>query len=170
LAVALTGNGKSIPAYTGTGQLNAAYVGRQWFHPKESPWRQMISKKASENAEQIRPQVDDDAAPATYYRAFKDVAGWMPKNSILSAEGAGTMDIGLTMLPVFSAKACLNAGTYGTMGLGLAIAAAIVHPDRPVIHLSGDSAIGFSGKEMETLCRYNFPGQEPVPAKAGLSY
>jgi len=55
------------------------------------------------------------------------------------------MDIGLTMLPVFSAKACLNAGTYGTMGLGLgqAIAAAIVHPDRPVIHLSGDSAIGF---------------------------
>jgi hypothetical protein len=43
----------------------------------------------------------------------------MPKNSILSAEGAGAMDIGLTMLPVFSAKACLNAGTYGTMGLGL---------------------------------------------------
>jgi 2-hydroxyacyl-CoA lyase 1 len=63
------------------------------------------------------------------------------------------MDIGLTMLPVFSAKACLNAGTYGTMGLGLgqAIAAAIVHPDRPVIHLSGDSAIGFSGRFTVTV-------------------
>src|ERR1700676_1817517 len=92
--------------------------------------------KATENAAQIQPQVDDDSAPATYYRAFKDIAAWMPRNSILSAEGAGTMDIGLTMLPVFSAKACLNAGTYGTMGLGLgqAIAAAVVHPDRPVIH------------------------------------
>ena len=43
----------------------------------------------------------------------------MSNNAILGAEGAGTMDIGLTMLPVFSAKACLNAGTYGTMGLGL---------------------------------------------------
>ena len=78
------------------------------------------------------------------------------------------MDIGLTMLPVFSAKACLNAGTYGTMGLGLgqAIAAAIVHPDRPVIHLSGDSAIGFSGMEMETLARYNLPVKIVVPTMA----
>jgi hypothetical protein len=57
------------------------------------------------------------APPATYYRALKDIAAWMPKNSILSAEGAGSMDIGLTMLPVFSAKACLNARTYGTTEL-----------------------------------------------------
>ena len=163
--VALVGDGKAIMA-----QMNAALAGRQWFHPKESPWRQMISKKSAENAEQIRPQVNDDSAPATYYRAFKDIAAWMPRNSILSAEGAGTMDIGLTMLPVFSAKACLNAGTYGTMGLGLgqAIAAAIVHPDRPVIHLSGDSAIGFSGMEMETLCRYNLPVKIVVLNNGGI--
>jgi 2-hydroxyacyl-CoA lyase 1 len=163
--VALVGDGKAIMQ-----QMNAALGGRQWFHPKESPWRQMISKKASENAEQIKPQVEDDTAPATYYRAFKDIAAWMPRNSILSAEGAGTMDIGLTMLPVFSAKACLNAGTYGTMGLGLgqAIAAAIVHPDRPVIHLSGDSAIGFSGMEMETLARYNLPVKIVVLNNGGI--
>jgi len=163
--VALVGDGKAIMA-----QMNAALAGSQWFHPKESPWRQMISKKSAENAEQIRPQVNDDSAPATYYRAFKDIAAWMPRNSILSAEGAGTMDIGLTMLPVFSAKACLNAGTYRTMGLGLgqAIAAAIVHPDRPVIHLSGDSAIGFSGMEMETLARYNLPVKIVVLNNGGI--
>ena len=163
--VALVGDGKAIMA-----QMNAALAGSQWFHPKESPWRQMISKKSAENAAQIQPQIDDDSAPATYYRAFKDIAAWMPRNSILSAEGAGTMDIGLTMLPVFSAKACLNAGTYGTMGLGLgqAIAAAIVHPDRPVIHLSGDSAIGFSGMEMETLARYNLPVKIVVLNNGGI--
>jgi 2-hydroxyacyl-CoA lyase 1 len=163
--VALVGDGKAIMA-----QMNAALAGRQGFHPQESPWRQMIGKKAAENAEQIKSQVNDDSAPAGYYRAFKDIAAWMPKNSILSAEGAGTMDIGLTMLPVFSAKACLNAGTYGTMGLGLgqAIAAAIVHPDRPVIHLSGDSAIGFSGMEMETLCRYNLPVKIVVLNNGGI--
>jgi 2-hydroxyacyl-CoA lyase len=163
--VALVGDGKAIMQ-----QLNAALGGRQWFHPKESAWRQMISKKAAENAAQIQPQIDDDSAPATYYRAFKDIAAWMPRNSILSAEGAGTMDIGLTMLPVYSAKACLNAGTYGTMGLGLgqAIAAAVVHPDRPVIHLSGDSAIGFSGMEMETLARYNLPVKIVVLNNGGI--
>jgi thiamine pyrophosphate-dependent acetolactate synthase large subunit-like protein len=81
------------------------------------------------------------------------------------------MDIGLAMLPSFNARSVLNAGTYGTMGVGLgqAIAAAVVHPDRPVIHLSGDSAIGFSGMEMETLCRYNFPVKNLSPRRRGSS-
>src|SRR5438477_8340505 len=127
-------------------------------------------QEADENAAQIRPQIHDDEAPANYFRALRDVAAWMPKNSILSAEGAGTMDIGLTQLPSFSARSCLNAGTYGTMGVGLghAIAACVVHPDRPVIHLSGDSAIGFSGMEMETLVRYNFPAKIVVLNNGGI--
>ena len=94
----------------------------------------------------------------------------MPKNAILSAEGAGTMDIGLTQLPSFNARSVLNAGTYGTMGVGLgqAIAAAVAHPSRPVIHLSGDSAIGFSGMEMETLVRYNLPVKIVVLNNGGI--
>jgi 2-hydroxyacyl-CoA lyase 1 len=117
-------------------------------------------QQGSEKArEMIRPQIHDDEAPANYFRALRDVAAWMPKNSILSAEGAGTMDIGLTQLPSFNARSCLNAGTYGTMGVGLgqAIAAAVAEPNRAVVHLSGDSAIRFSGLEMETLVRYCLP-------------
>ena len=163
--MALVGDGKAIMA-----QLNKALAGRQWFHPKDTPWRQMITKKAAENAAQIKPQIDDDQAPANYYRALRDVAAWMPKNAILSAEGAGTMDIGLTQLPGFNARSCLNAGTYGTMGVGLgqAIAAAVAQPGRPVIHLSGDSAIGFSGMEMETLVRYNLPVKIVVLNNGGI--
>ena len=41
--------------------------------------------------------------------------------------------------------------------MGFAIAAAVVHPDKPIISVSGDSAIGFSGMEIETACRYNLP-------------
>jgi 2-hydroxyacyl-CoA lyase 1 len=54
------------------------------------------------------------------------------------------------------------------VGLGHAIAACVVHPDRPVIHLSGDSAIGFSGMEMETLVRYNFPVKIVVLNNGGI--
>ncbi|HYX04145.1 MAG TPA: thiamine pyrophosphate-binding protein [Reyranella sp.] len=163
--VALVGDGKAIIA-----QLNKALLSRQWFHPKDTPWRQALSKKTAENAATIKPQVDDDTAPAGYYRALRDVAAWMPKNAILSAEGAGTMDIGLTQLPSFNARSVLNAGTYGTMGVGLgqAIAACVAHPDRPVVHLSGDSAIGFSGMEMETLVRYNLPAKIVVLNNGGI--
>jgi len=163
--VALVGDGKAI-----VGQLNKALAGRQWFHPTDSAWRKALSKKVSENAATIKPQVDDDTGPANYYRALRDVAAWMPKNAILSAEGAGTMDIGLTQLPSFDARSCLNAGTYGTMGVGLgqAIAACVAQPGRPVVHLSGDSAIGFSGMEMETLVRYGFPVKIVVLNNGGI--
>jgi len=163
--VALLGDGKAIVA-----QLNKALTTRQWFYPKDTPWRQMITKKSDDNAAQIRPQIHDDEAPANYFRALRDVAAWMPKDAILSAEGAGTMDIGLTQLPSFNARSCLNAGTYGTMGVGLghAIAACVVHPDRPVVHLSGDSAIGFSGMEMETLVRYSLPAKIVVLNNGGI--
>ncbi|WP_428664563.1 thiamine pyrophosphate-binding protein [Reyranella sp.] len=163
--VALLGDGKAI-----VGQLNKALGARQWFHPTDSAWRKALSKKVSENAATIKPQIDDDAAPANYYRALRDVAAWMPKNAILSAEGAGTMDIGLTQLPSFDARSCLNAGTYGTMGVGLgqAIAACVAQPGRPVVHLSGDSAIGFSGMEMETLVRYGFPVKIVVLNNGGI--
>jgi 2-hydroxyacyl-CoA lyase 1 len=90
--------------------------------------------------------------------------------ALAKAGGAGTMDIGLTQLNVANARSCLNAGTYGTMGVGLgqAIAAAVAEPSRPVIHLSGDSAIGFSGMEMETLVRYNFPVKIVVLDNGGI--
>ena len=45
------------------------------------------------------------------------------------------------------------------VGLGIVIAACVVHPDKPIVHVSGDSAIGFSGMEMETLCRYGMPAR-----------
>jgi len=163
--VALCGDGKAIVS-----QLNKALTVRQWFHPKDSAWRQTIAKKSAENAATIKPQIDDNTGPANYFRALRDVAAWMPRNAILSAEGAGTMDIGLTQLPSFNARSCLNAGTYGTMGVGLghAIAACVAHPDRPVVHLSGDSAIGFSGMEMETLVRYNLPAKIVVLNNGGI--
>ena len=163
--VPLVGDGKAI-----MGQLNKALADRQWFYPQDTEWRQALATKTAANVAQIKPQIDDDQAPANYYRALRDVAAWMPKNAVLSAEGAGTMDIGLTQLPVHDARSCLNAGTYGTMGVGLghAIAAAVVHPDRPIIHLSGDSAIGFSGMEMETLARYNFPVKIVVLNNGGI--
>src|SRR3954462_11192476 len=69
--VALLGDGKAIMQ-----QLNQALAGRQWFHPQSSPWRQALAKKAAENAEMIRPQVEDDSSPGTYYRLFRDIREW----------------------------------------------------------------------------------------------
>jgi hypothetical protein len=78
--VPLVGDDKAI-----LGQLNAALAGPQWFHPKDTPWRQMITKKA--NGAQIRPRIHDDKAPA--------VSASAPEDGIISREGASTMGLQL---------------------------------------------------------------------------
>jgi 2-hydroxyacyl-CoA lyase 1 len=163
--VCLLGDGKAIMQ-----QMNAALQGRQWFHPQGSPWRQALAAKAEENAAMIAPQVNDDSSPGTYYRLFKDIREWLPKNVVLCSEGATTMDIGGTQMPLENPRSYLNAGSYGTMGVGLGIvvASCVVHPDRPVVHVSGDSAIGFSGMEMETLCRYGMPAKIVILNNGGI--
>jgi 2-hydroxyacyl-CoA lyase 1 len=163
--VALVGDGKAI-----VGQLNRALDKREWVYPKDAPWHAAIAEKAAANAAQIAPQLADEAAPANYYRALKDVAAWAPEDAIIIGEGASTMDIGRTQLLNASPRHRLDAGSYGTMGVGMgfAVAAAVVHPDKPIISVSGDSAIGFSGMEMETVCRYRLPVKIVVFNNGGI--
>ena len=114
--------------------------------------------------------IDDESAPTNYYRAFRDIAAWIPENAIIVGEGANTMDIGRTQMPNRSRGTRLDAGSYGTMGVGMGfvMAAAAVHPDRPIISVSGDSAIGFSGMEMETVCRHKMKVKIVVLNNGGI--
>lgn len=73
------------------------------------------------------------------------------------------MDIGRSMLHNLLPRHRLDAGSFGTMGVGpgFAIAAALYcrdHcPGKKVICVEGDSAFGFSGMEIETMVRYQLP-------------
>ena len=163
--VALVGDGKAIMA-----QMNKALANRQWFYPKDTPWRKALAEKAAANAARSsRRSTTTRGRPTTIAPSRMSPPGCRrtrcsrrrARARWTSASPSSTCN---------DARSCLNAGTYGTMGVGLgnAIAAAIVHPDRPVIHLSGDSAIGFSGMEMETLARYNLPVKIVVLNNGGI--
>ena len=152
--VALVGDGKAI-----TQQINTALTRRQWFYPAETDWRSTLQAKANENAEMVKGMAEDDSTPMNYYRAFRDIEDWLPEDAIIIGEGASTMDIGRTQMMNRLARHRLDAGTYGTMGVGLgfAIAAAVTNPGKPIVSVQGDSAFGFSGMEIETIVRYNLP-------------
>ena len=163
--VALVGDGRAI-----VWQLNKALESRQWFYPKDTPWHAAIAQKSAANAKQIQSMIDDNSAPTNYYRAFKDISAWLPDNAVIIGEGANTMDIGRTQMPNKNARLRLDAGSYGTMGIGMGftIAAAVAHPDRPIVSVFGDAAIGFSGMEIETACRYNLPVKIVVLNNGGI--
>jgi 2-hydroxyacyl-CoA lyase 1 len=152
--VARVGDAKAI-----TSQLNAVLREKPWQFAAENTWRTGIAKKIEDNQAQTAPQFEDDSVPMNYYRVLKDIRDVLPRDAIIASEGANTMDIGRTVLPNFEPKHRLDAGSFGTMGVGLsfAIAAQAVYPNKRVVAVEGDSAFGFSGMEVEVACRYNMP-------------
>ncbi|MFT7597549.1 MAG: 2-hydroxyacyl-CoA lyase 1 [Acidimicrobiales bacterium] len=152
--VALVGDGRAI-----MGQFNAELADDPWSYAADTPWRRSIAEKIAANEEAVASMQADDSSPMNYYRAFRDIAEWLEPDDIIVGEGANTMDIGRTQMPNVNPRHRLDAGSYGTMGIGLgfAIAAAVCNPGQRVVTVQGDSAFGFSGMEMETICRYQLP-------------
>jgi 2-hydroxyacyl-CoA lyase 1 len=152
--VALIGDAKAV-----LGQVSAALQERPWQFPAESTWRTGIAKKIEENVTATEPMLNDDAVPMGYYRVLREIRDALPRDAIVVNEGSNTMDIGRQVLPNYLPRHRLDAGSFGTMGLGLpyAIAAQAVHPEKRVVAVEGDSAFGFSGMEVEVACRYNMP-------------
>ncbi|XP_059674457.1 2-hydroxyacyl-CoA lyase 1 isoform X4 [Gavia stellata] len=146
-----------------TKQLLEEFSKRPLKYPSNSEWWKRLREKITNNEERSKGLALQKSLPMNYYTVFHHIRELIPKDCILVSEGANTMDIGRTMLPNYYSCQRLDAGTFGTMGVGLgfAIAAAMVAkdqtPEKRVICIEGDSAFGFSGMEVETICRYNLP-------------
>lgn len=158
------------PAVTLLGDINAVtkqlleqFDKTLWQYPPESKWWNTLREKMKSNEAASKELASKKSLPMNYYTVFYHVQEQLPRDCMVVSEGANTMDIGRTVLQNYLPRHRLDAGTFGTMGVGLgfAIAAAIVakdrNPEQRVICVEGDSAFGFSGMEVETICRYNLP-------------
>jgi 2-hydroxyacyl-CoA lyase 1 len=152
--VALVGDGQAIVA-----QLNRALEDEPWQYPAETTWRTALQSKVDENVAISNSLMADESTPLNYYRVLKEVRDTLPEDTIIVSEGANTMDIGRTVLPNKGARTRLDAGSYGTMGVGLgfAIGAAVARPGTRIVAVEGDAAFGFSGMEYETMVRHKLP-------------
>ncbi|XP_052435059.1 2-hydroxyacyl-CoA lyase 1 [Carassius gibelio] len=136
---------------------------RSWRFPSDSQWWLTLKEKMTANAQISKSLALQSTLPMNYYTAFHHISELLPKDCIIVSEGANTMDIGRTMLLNYLPRHRLDAGTFGTMGVGpgFAIAAAVLEQTQKsaqrVVCVEGDSAFGFSGMEVETMCRYKLP-------------
>ncbi|XP_033100773.1 2-hydroxyacyl-CoA lyase 1-like [Anneissia japonica] len=136
---------------------------RSWRYPSNTEWWMMLSEKVESNKALNLKLAKDQSVPMNYYTVLHRIQSALPKDAIIVSEGSNTMDIGRTVLENYLPKHRLDAGTFGTMGVGLgfAIAAAVLArdlwPEKRVVCIEGDSAFGFSGMELETVCRYHLP-------------
>ncbi|MDC1383806.1 oxalyl-CoA decarboxylase [Candidatus Puniceispirillum sp.] len=123
-------------------------------------WLASIKQRKDVNLERMSSKLLSNAVPMDYHcalGALRTIVKQRP-DSILVNEGANTLDFARSIIDVFKPRKRLDVGTWGIMGIGMgaAIAAAIETGER-VLAIEGDSAFGFSGMEVETICRYNLP-------------
>ena len=152
--VGLVGDAKSVVA-----QLNSELERTPVHYGAESPWLMSLKEFAAKNAADIAPMLGSDAVPMGYYRILREIRDYLPKDSIVIADGANVMDISRQVINTHVPRHRLDAGVFGNVGIGFpfAIAAQETHPDKKVVILQGDWSIGFNGMEMETLARYSLP-------------
>jgi len=140
-------------------QLNDAWKTNPFAHSLDSPWWQLLKKSIDKNRLMTEPMLKSDELPMGYYRVLQEIQLQLPSDALIVSEGSNTMDISRSVISNALPRSRLDAGTFGTMGVGMgfAIAAACTFPSRKVVAIEGDSAFGFSGMEIEVACRYRLP-------------
>jgi oxalyl-CoA decarboxylase len=123
-------------------------------------WITAVKTKREENIAKMAPRLANTKSPMDFHGALgalRTVIKERP-DAILVNEGANTLDLARGAIDMYQPRKRLDVGTWGVMGIGMGFAvAAAIETGKPVLAIEGDSAFGFSGMEVETICRYNLP-------------
>ena len=131
----------------------------KWPAPP-ADWIGAINTRKEANIAKMASRLMKNSMPMDYHNALgalRTVIKQRP-DVILINEGANTLDQARGIIDMYQPRKRLDVGTWGVMGIGMGFAvAAAIETGKPVLAVEGDSAFGFSGMEVETICRYNLP-------------
>ena len=134
-------------------------MGDTWSAPP-TEWTAAIREKVETNVARMAPRLQNNNVPMDFHGALGALKTIMKErpDTILVNEGANTLDFARSIIDIYQPRKRLDVGTWGVMGIGMGFAvAAAIETGKPVLAVEGDSAFGFSGMEIETICRYNLP-------------
>ena len=130
------------------------------FAKPPAEWTGAIASRREKNLAKMAETLALNPSPMNFHSALNVVRNAIKArpDAIVVNEGANTLDFARSIVDMYEPRKRLDVGTWGIMGIGMGFAiAAAVTTGKPVIAIEGDSAFGFSGMEVETICRYNLP-------------
>jgi len=135
-------------------------IGAEWPKPS-ADWLGAIAERKDKNVAKMGEMLAKNPSPMNFHSALNVMRDVIKSNpdAYLVNEGANALDFTRSIVDMYKPRKRLDVGTWGVMGIGMgfAVAAAVSGDGSPVIAIEGDSAFGFSGMEVETICRYNLP-------------
>jgi len=136
-----------------------ATAGAGWPKPP-ADWLAAVAERKNKNIAKMAETLARNPTPMNFHSALAAVRDVIKANpdAIMVNEGANALDFTRSIVDMYQPRKRLDVGTWGIMGIGMGFSiAAAVTTGKPVIAIEGDSAFGFSGMEVETICRYNLP-------------
>ncbi|HEX5778743.1 MAG TPA: oxalyl-CoA decarboxylase [Xanthobacteraceae bacterium] len=134
-------------------------MGDKWT-PAPSDWVKTVAAKRDDNVAKMAPKLMNNNSPMDYHGALgvlRQIVKERP-DAMFVNEGANTLDLARGIIDIYKPRKRIDVGTWGIMGIGMGYSiAAAIETGKPVLAVEGDSAFGFSGMEVETICRYNLP-------------
>lgn len=123
-------------------------------------WKNSIESVKKVNSDKMQQKLIAQTSPMNYFNALKVVKEVLQdyKDIYLVNEGANALDNTRNIIPMYYPRLRLDTGTWGVMGIGMGYSiGAAVTGNKQVLAIEGDSAFGFSGMDLETICRYRLP-------------
>lgn len=130
--------------------------------PVKAPdvWINAVNEAKRPNIAKMEARLNENLIPMNFFSALNAVRKVLEnhKDIYLVNEGANTLDDTRDVINMYYPRRRLDCGTWGVMGIGMGFAVgAAVAGGKPVVAVEGDSAFGFSGMEISTICRFKLP-------------
>ncbi len=109
---------------------------------------------------EYEPLFADDSSPVNGYRMMRELWSVLdPETTMLTHESGASRDIQSVFYEAGPPRSYLGWGQSSQLGfsLGLAMGAKLANPEKLVVNVMGDAAVGMTGMDWETASRNDIP-------------
>jgi len=123
------------------------------------PWiaKLRTEETARRAAEQLELEAGTD--PIHPARVYGELRRRLARDAVVIGDGGDFVSYAGRLVDSYQPGCWMDPGPYGCLGTGVgyAMAARVAHPDRQVVLMLGDGAIGFNGMDFDSLVRHGLP-------------
>ena len=124
-----------------------------------APWLAAVRGKEGESRQKLAAFCAANDAPISHYRLAAEIARVVGPDTTVVGDGGDVVGCASKVVALHRPGQWLDPGPLGCLGVGpsFALTAKLLHPERPVILIAGDGALGLNGMELETAVRFGLP-------------
>ena len=127
--------------------------------PDSKSWVESLRQTEDDKRDAAQAELRSSQTPIHPMRVYGDLVPLLDRDAVVVCDGGDFVSYAGREVPSYQGGSWLDPGPFGCLGVGpgYAMAARLAHPDRQVVILYGDGAVGFSAGELESFVRHKLP-------------